>query len=252
MATSNSHSERTAYFSAMHRPSTPAVSQPKPLPPDVDAARKARINRDLVNHLKRPCPKNSTPSVQGIGLYTHVAGPPAKAPQFPHEKYTQKAPDPMFLPIGGPGKILKDRSTLETQTSEEMKRVWKEIYEAIHEEEKHVSHGGMNADQLKERYGALDALDADTDAQPMLHPQPQLQQMLSQLHDITMMGTQGGTVESGQQESGRRLSLGTGLTRDVVMGGTGQERRTSTSTMKTGNTYEAARDPRLRGRRKES
>jgi hypothetical protein len=46
----------------------------------------------------------------------------------------------------------------------------------------------------------------------------------------------------------RRQSLGGGAAQDVIMGGTEQEGTGTVSVTKTGNTYEAARDPRRRGR----
>jgi len=219
------------------------ATKSEPLPPDVDAARKARINSELIEVFRRPCPADATPSIQGIGLYTHVAGPPAPALVFPHMKYMQKASNPVFLQIGGPAGISKEGNVLEAPISDDVKRAWKDVQEAVDREKAHLAHTDLDVDSLKERYGALDK---NAGAQPKL--QPHLQHIMDRMQDATMTGIQNTAAGAGQQPNGRRASGEDGLSRDVTMGGTDEARRGSTSTTWTGNDYEAARDPRLRGR----
>ena len=199
--------------------------------------------------LKRPCPETTTPSIQGIGLYTHVAGPVS---QFPHERFTQKASDPVFLHIGCSWGAFKDRNTLEGPISEDVKRVWNDVQEAVDKEGEYVGQGRMSIDQLKERYGALDVPNGNASTPPMQQPQTQLQQIADHMQSMAMTGIQSVAGSVGQQESERRPSLGAGVARDVVMGGTDQERRASTTATSTGNTYEAARDPRVQRRKTET
>jgi hypothetical protein len=217
------HPDRAARISTMPQVDGPAPHPERErLPPDVEAAHKTRINNDLIKVFRCPCPPNTVPCIQGIGLYTHVTGPPAPPPLFPHMKYTQRSAPPTFLSIGGPKQIVREGS-LEGSISDDVKRAWKDVQEALDKQSQDVAHADMDVDQLKKRYGALEVPSHDTDLD-----QPQ---------------------EKGKQPDGRRPSTGDGLAREVVMGGTDEARRGSTSATWSGNDYEAARDPRLRGRR---
>jgi hypothetical protein len=186
------------------------------LPPDVEEARKARINAQMIELFERPCPPDTTASVQGIGLYTHVAGPPAPPPLFPHMKYLQQTSNPGFLPTGGP-KEISNAGALECPVGDDVKRAWRDVKDAVNEEKRHVAFTEKNLDQLKARYGALDAPD----------------------------GSAAG-AGAGQPQNGRQGSIDSGSNRDVVMTGTEEQRRASATASR--NEYEAARDPRLRGR----
>jgi hypothetical protein len=188
----------------------------QPLPPDVEEARKARINEQTIDLFKRPCPPNTTASIQGIGLYTHVAGPLAPPPLSPHMKYLQQTSNPEFLPIGGPKK-MSSTGPLECLVGDDVKNAWRDVKEAVNEEKKHVAFTDKDLDQLKARYDALD------------------------VPDVSAAGT-----GAGQPQNGRQASVDSGSNRDVVMVGTEEQRRASATANR--NEYEAARDPRLRGR----
>jgi hypothetical protein len=193
-----------AILSILHRP-TPTA--PSPLPPDVATARKTRINQEMIKIFKRPCPPNTTPSVQGIGLYTHVAGPPLPPPQYPHERFRKS--NPTFLPIRG----AKRHGGLQPLISDEVKAVADKVRALVNEEEKRVGHVDMDVKQLRERYGAVDAPEGR-------------RSMDKQTPGYAMM------------------TSGAGL--DVAKAGAGEERRGSASVVKSGSVYDAERDPRRR------
>ncbi|KAH7073448.1 hypothetical protein BKA63DRAFT_33158 [Paraphoma chrysanthemicola] len=234
MATPTIHPSRAAFFSDMEQPYTTAAAEPEPLPPDVEAARKQRINLDLISALKLPCPSNTAASIQGIGLYTHVAAPAQTLPSQ-HGQLVNKAPEPVFVPIGGQQRISRLKNVAPPRISNEVVELYKKLQRELHVEEKHFGHGGVNMDRLKERYGGLDVPQKEGVAIAELQPQPGPQQMLESLYKAVV------------GQDGRRASLG-GVTGDVVMGGTEQEQSGAATVTKTGNIYEAARDPRLRGR----
>ncbi|KAH7089995.1 hypothetical protein FB567DRAFT_316072 [Paraphoma chrysanthemicola] len=235
MATPIIHPSRAAFFSDMEQPSTTPAAEPEPLPPDVEAARKQRINLDLISALKLPCPSNTTASIQGIGLYTHAA-PPAQTSPSKHGQNVNLAPEPVFVPIGGTQRLSRLKNAVPPRISNEVADLYKKLQQEMHAEEKHFGHGGVSMDKLKERYGGLDVPQEDEAAIAELQPQPELQQMLESLRKAVI----------GQDD--RRVSLGGGVTGDIVMGGAEQEQFGAATVTKTGNTYEAARDPRLRGR----
>jgi hypothetical protein len=240
MATPTIHPSRAAFFAAPEQPSvTPAA---EPLPPDVEAARKQRINLDLIGALKHPCPPNTVASIQGIGLYTHIAAP-SQAPLLPHEKHVKTTPDPVFLPVGGPRGTQRPYNVVQPQASNQVKEIYHQLQQEMDEEEKHLGRGDASMDSLKKRYGCLDVPEGATTAQKEPQPQLGLQGILNSLQDAAMTDMQNTTAGHGD----RRQSLGGGAIQDVIMGGTEQERIGTASVTKAGNTYEAARDPRLRG-----
>ncbi|KAF2826553.1 hypothetical protein CC86DRAFT_370511 [Ophiobolus disseminans] len=227
---------------------TTTATKPERLPPDLEAARKTRINSELIEVFKRSCPVDTTPSIQGIGLYTHVAPPappPAPPPLFPHMHCTQKSANPVFLQIGGPARISKEVSVLEAPVSEEMKRGWKAVQEAMDTEMEHVGTTELDIGSLNERYGASHG---NANSRLLPQPQPQYQQIMNHLQDIAMMGMRNTPGRVNQQFNGRTPSVGDGLNLDVAIGGVEAETRDDTSGAWAGNDYEAARDPRLRGR----
>ncbi|KAH8706950.1 hypothetical protein GQ44DRAFT_777610 [Phaeosphaeriaceae sp. PMI808] len=234
MSTQNISPDRVARNFVTRWSSTASAAKPESLPPDVEAAYKRRINEDLVHLFKIPCPAETTASIQGIGLYTHIAPPPTPAPLFPHQKYTKKTADPVFLPTGGLKRVPQARGSLVMQTSPEMKKVFKEVQQAVNGEEKHIGQRTINMDQLRERYETLDA------------PNPHTARTPGQMHDGTMLGMDE-SDDIIQQPGGHRSSVGTDRARDVIMGGVDQEKRPIANAKRFGNTYEAARDPRIRG-----
>jgi hypothetical protein len=120
------------------------------LPSDVEAARKERINNELVALFRLPCPAKATASVQGIGSYTHTSATVRSGGTA-----TRGPLRPEFLPIGGPNRVLKGKDELEAPLSEELQQLWKQIEAAVNEEEKFFGEAGMSEEQLNERYGAL-------------------------------------------------------------------------------------------------
>ncbi|KAF1829870.1 hypothetical protein BDW02DRAFT_465412, partial [Decorospora gaudefroyi] len=120
------------------------------LPPDVAAVRKARMNADLIRMFKRPCPPETDPTIKGIGLYTHVEGPP-KIPLYPHQKYLD--PEPEFLPLEKP---LGSEGT-SSQMSEDVRKLWEEVRDIIQAEEEAIGTTELGLKELKKRYGGFDA-----------------------------------------------------------------------------------------------
>ncbi|KAF1918235.1 hypothetical protein BDU57DRAFT_444051 [Ampelomyces quisqualis] len=209
------------------------------VPPDweVDATRKTRVNNELLDLLNQPRLPRTTASIQGVGLYTHAA-----IPQSSGVTDAQRSTNPIFLPIGGPKKVLKDESVPAAPISDDVLKVWKEVQQAVNEEEQHSSirQGRLNAEQLKVRYGGLDAPQesAATVAQPAEQQRSRRQAL---------------------REYSRRSSSGEGPSGDAVMGGTEPEtkraaahtdpsmnfHRGATTGPRT-NLYDAGRDPRKR------
>ncbi|KAF1844925.1 uncharacterized protein K460DRAFT_416279 [Cucurbitaria berberidis CBS 394.84] len=217
------------------------------LPPDVAEARRTRINHELVTIFKRPCPPNSTPTAKGIGLYTHVAGP-VKIPIFPHERYMEN--DPEYLPVGGPREV-GNKTGLEGQTAEEVKKVWHEVMDAMQEERKVLGPRKRSARELKERYAALDVPGARAPPRLEALVVPQVagrEDIVAPEHSTTPQSA--GLRLTGRRPSGvSGLAHETGATGDVTMGGTEIERRGSGSALKSGNQYYPSRDPRIQGRK---
>jgi hypothetical protein len=125
---------------------TPSTSI-TPLPPDVADARKARMNADLIDAFKQPCPPDTTPYVTGIGLYTHVEGP-LRAPQYSGEN---PQPEPEFLPI----RIPESRRKPSSQPDEAVAKLWKEVEAAVKTEEKAIGTTVPGFNELRKRHGAL-------------------------------------------------------------------------------------------------
>jgi hypothetical protein len=210
-----------AIASFAHRTSTiivptKALASAEPLPPDVEAARKDRVNNEMVALFRQPCPAKSTASIQGIGLYTH-----ASATALVNGTTTRRPLRPEFLPIGGPNKVLPGRNELDAPNSKELQQSWKLMEATVNEEEKLIGEAGLNEEQLRERYGALNAPDVI---------QKQWQQWMEAVHKLQVGKIFGG----------------------VATGGTGNEGCVSISTAPNthapprANVYHESRDPRKR------
>jgi hypothetical protein len=214
-------------------------ANPTVVPPDVAAVRKARMNADLIAMFKRPGFADTIPSVQGIGLYTHVQGP-ARRPPWLHGK--DVPPHPEFLPLGGPQKNQRPAG-MDSDLTEDMKHAWEEIKDALQKEERTLGNKSLSRDALQKRYGALDV--------PTTTMQMQQAQALDQ--DVIM---QEHIANQESPTARRRISLGDYMARGAgggtvsTMGGAGPEgiASSSASTIRQRNVYEPSRDPRLRGR----
>jgi hypothetical protein len=183
--------------------STETAARPRPLSPEEDAARKTRINNEMVSCFKLPCPVNTNLSIQGIGLYTHVAA------------QTQGNSNPVFLPIGGPKRVAKDESCLEAPVSEEVDQVWQHVQLAVKDAERQPGQGGMSVDKLKERYGALDAPEQKTITPQQAQVQIQLQRVQEMARKIEK--------DRAQRAANRQPNSDVDqLTADTVVGGTDQ------------------------------
>ncbi|KAL5115825.1 hypothetical protein ACEQ8H_006320 [Pleosporales sp. CAS-2024a] len=124
-----------------------------PLPPDVHAVHKARINRELIQLTRLPA--DGKTSIQGIGLYTHVA-----APQAPGADNNQQIP--VFLPVNDIKKAAREhhhhhhQDACSSSVSQQVRQVWHELRHVINEEERHLGHDTtMTAQKLQDRYTAL-------------------------------------------------------------------------------------------------
>ncbi|KAF2024985.1 hypothetical protein EK21DRAFT_14308, partial [Setomelanomma holmii] len=114
-----------------------------------------RVNRELINALKTPCPPNAAASIQGIGLYTHIASQVQTASSSMHETHT-KVSDPVFMPIGGPKRLKLGTNVVQARVSNEVKEIYERLRQEIDAEEKHQGQGGVSIERLKEQYGGLE------------------------------------------------------------------------------------------------
>jgi hypothetical protein len=224
----------------------PSAARPSlPLPPETTAARKARMNAELISAFKRPCPLDTNPSIKGIGLYTHVEGPAIASPA-PLGKDAQLEPE--FLPLVN----LTGSGALATQMSGERRKVWEELRDAVAEEEVIIGETELGLKELRKRYGGLDA--------PVSSRGQGKKAVTQQQHTVGSEDgevTDGATATPGNKNSttnGRRPSLGPVMASlavgngDVAMGGTEPERgRTTEGTGTTPATFYAP-DPRKQGR----
>lgn len=186
------------------------------------STRQDRMNRELVDILQRPT-KGPT-SIQGIGLYTHAVT------SRPSDTSNDQASTPTFLPISRPKMVRQDENGDGPLISEDVRRVWYELREAINEEEEHVGQAELSMEQLKERYAALDVPDGSTPIAQTLHEQQQ-QQLQYALECMRLLK--------------KRVTAQSG---DATMSGTNADgagvAATSTNSAPRGNEYNEARDPR--------
>lgn len=104
------------------------------VPPDIQAARKARINSDIVKLCSTKPPIWAHPSAQGIGQFTHVAGVKTVA-KNPHASFCDQVDKEVaLLPIGGPRKILPSKTR--EPPNKELAALYKELQDAARVEEK--------------------------------------------------------------------------------------------------------------------
>ncbi|KAI4621540.1 hypothetical protein J4E80_003910 [Alternaria sp. BMP 0032] len=214
-----------------------------PLPPDVAAARKARMNADLIGAFKSTCPPGTTPHITGVGLYTHVEGAPPQSPMYPDEN---PQPQPEFFPI----RIPESRGNESSQPDEEVQKLWNELELAVETEEELIATTELGLKELRKRYRALPP--PKNSRSPVQRGQQQ--------SDVTQGDTaaQGGTTTSagsmsapsaptkprGQSLASVMSTLAVG-NENTSKGGTEPERGRSTTTSTTGF---YAPDPRRQGR----
>jgi hypothetical protein len=242
------HPERSAMIASASNTAT-APRSTFPLPPDVAAARKKRMNADLVSAMIRPCPPGANPSIKGIGLYTHIEGP-ARASPDPQGKDTQSEPE--FLPFKGPA----GNGAMGSQMSEEALKVWEELRDAVEEEETIIGKTELGLKELKKRYGGLEVPDT---SKPTTHSRRIL---ATRSRKVTM--AEDGAAQTGTTAApgnpiatanGRRPSLGAVMATlaagngDGATGGTEVERGRTTEVTTTTRVFKSyAPDPRNRGR----
>lgn len=248
------HSDRAAMIAsesdsptASHQqsaPDAPTSEEPSakftPLASEEAAARKARMNADLIDAFKTPCPPGTTPYVTGIGLYTHVEGPP-RAPLYHGEK---PQPQQEFFPV----RIPKHSGSRISQLDELVGKLWEQLEKAVEEEEEIVGKTELGLKELKKRYGGLD---------PPKNSRPPVQ-YIQQQHDGLQKDTaaQGGTTAGAGNMNpppyGRIQSLAGGVAslavrdEDVSMGGAEVERGRPQTTRSTTAFY--GPDPRRQNR----
>jgi hypothetical protein len=227
------HPARAASL-AQSNPSNETSAKPQLLSPEEDAARKARINNDMIYLSKRPCPVNSNPSIQGIGLYTHVAAP------------TLGNSSPVFLPIGGPNRATKDGTYPEPPISEQVDLAWRHVQAAVNDAEKQSGQGGMGIDKLKERYGALDSPEQKAVTTQHAQLRAQLQRVQELARKIEKDRAQKAAIRQASTVVGQQ-------TADTIMGGTHRAVGAITAPTRTNTTtsiseYHENEDPRRRRR----
>ncbi len=234
---SASRQQSAANASTSETPSTSIT----PLPPDVAAARKARMNADLINSLKSTCPPGETPYITGVGLYTHVEGPPPRAPLYPGEIPQSQ---PAFLPVQTP----RDGKSRGSQSDEPVTKLWKELKVAVEEEQETARQIELGINVLMKRFGGLP---------PPKHSQSPVQYLQQQRDGVqgdaeAQASTTTSAANMNAPANGRSQSLAgvmASLTvgnKDVGKAGTEVERVMLPPTASTTGFY--APDPRRQGR----
>lgn len=235
MANSFVHPERALTLSTRQSKTTATPTESpvpaEPLSPGAEAARKERINQDMmellnVTTLDRRQPPNTKASAQGVGLYTHTS----VLGSF-DGKNAQRPSPPEFLPLGGPLGILTLNGMSQEHLSEEMEKIWKQAEATIIEEEKLVQEASMSEEQLRQRYGTLNVPDLDEAAVAQAQKQLQVQQFMEAVRKL----------------QAQRISV------DVAKGGTDSGGDVGASVAPgahphpKANMYHESRDPRRRG-----
>ncbi|KAH6642814.1 hypothetical protein C7974DRAFT_386206 [Boeremia exigua] len=225
-----------------------------PLPPDVQAVRKARWNSDMIKLCSTPKGIHTHPTAQGIGLYTHVAGPKTTR-MNPHFASADSVDGEVaLLTLGGPRQIRARR--YREPPNAELMALYKELQDAVQAEEKiwsdqriEAEKAGnstkgvyrMSLDTLNKKYGDINARSA-ADAIPQVNDGDRD----TRRHSGAATTTTGGSsrerrVSFASQPDSRRQTIGDILAarRNSI-----SERRGSISS----NEYHEDRDPRRRGR----
>ncbi|KAI4666188.1 uncharacterized protein J4E88_010483 [Alternaria novae-zelandiae] len=215
-----------------------------PLPPDVAAARKARMNADLIGAFKSTCPPGTTPHITGVGLYTHVEGAPPHSPMYPDEN---PQPQPEFFPI----RIPESRGNESSQPDEEVQKLWNELELAVETEEELIATTELGLKELRKRYRALPPpKNSRSPVQRGQQQQPEAMQgdTSAQGGTTTSAGSMSApsapTKPRGQSLASVMSTLAVG-NENTSKGGTEPERGRSTTTSTTGF---YAPDPRRQGR----
>ncbi|KAF2633259.1 hypothetical protein BU25DRAFT_405180 [Macroventuria anomochaeta] len=227
----------------------------EPLPPDVQAARKARINSDIIKLCSKPIPLYSHPTAHGIGLYTHVAGTKTVA-RNPHSAFADKRDGEVaLLPLGGPKKIVP--SKLHEPPNKELAAIYKELQDAVKAEEKIWSDMRVAADErgeapndayrmsldtLKKKYG-------DVNAPP---PESAMSQRDSKQQDKRRHSEVTG-IPSGEAPKKKRVGFASQSelqrqSTDASMRERNSDAERRGSGSRAGNEYDVYRDPRRQRR----
>ncbi|KZM28854.1 uncharacterized protein EKO05_0008560 [Ascochyta rabiei] len=226
-----------------------------PLPPEpleVQAARQVRIDSDIIKLCCKPKPPYTIPTVHGIGLYTHVAGPKI-VQQNPHGIYADRDDGEVaLLPLGGPHKILPSKSL-----NKEVAAIYKKLQDAVQAEEKiwndmraaAEAKGEaakdaykMSLETLKKKYGDINTPTSESAKLQQDHSQQNKRRLSEAVGSGTDEVLKRRRVSFAQHSEARQQST------DVSMGGTGTHEEKQERASKAGNMYEAYRDPRRQGR----
>ena len=220
--------------------------------PDDEAARKARMNSDIVKLCSTKRPMCAHPSAQGIGLFTHVAGVETVS-KNPHASYCDQVDKELaLLPIGGPRKAAPSKTR--EPPNQELAALYNELQDVIKAEEKILKDQRaaaeergeapkdayhMSFDTLKSKYGSV-------------KDPPSTMSMVSRPKDKRRHSEHTGSIGSTMDEAAkkkRRVSFApeVDIRRRSISStsSTGTERRGSGS---TANDYDAYRDPRRQRR----
>ncbi|KAF2002995.1 hypothetical protein P154DRAFT_520359 [Amniculicola lignicola CBS 123094] len=205
------------------------------LPPDVRKARLERINKEMIGMCDSEIKENeiatskktdtSKPtSFKGMGTYTHIAIKQAPAPNaFPHQRHVTERPE--FLPLRG-GSAPRGRYDIrpEHELPPNVRNAYAQLKTALEREQR-----SRNSElDPAARVGVLPV--PETVRRPTTTVTTSTAVRL-----LEMMAIEGVGSASTSAAASRRQSTGGG---DVAMGGAET----------AGTTYDAARDPRRRGR----
>lgn len=194
----------------------PPGARTAPLPPDVAAARRKRVNSEMLELLRRPAENTDTNSYhfQGMGLYTHVARPAPAPATSPRSGHARSQLD--FLPLGGPSED-RNRPNMQGEVPEDIRAIYRDLGASLDHERELLSRG-ISHDPRK-KYGVFD---------PQGPPPPTPRDDTVMRDDVNQTA---GVGNEGSRRNSRVGSTGTGAT---IPGGT--------------STYDSSRDPRRRGR----
>lgn len=103
------------------------------VPPDVRAVRKARMNSNIIKLCSTPKVASVGPVAQGIGLYTHIAGPKTATLSLDSESIDNTDREVALLPLGGPDKIQPNK--FREPLNMELAALYKEMQDAVKAEE---------------------------------------------------------------------------------------------------------------------